>query len=96
MLCRAFNASAPLALTSAYPNIKMWMCKQVSNNYWNMETGVEATKWLIEKKLKLSKEYDLNKIRYRSFSNNGLTAMLKICFGGLHKEAPKVVYPNLI
>lgn len=96
MLTRAFNASSALAITSAYPNIKMWMCKQVPNNYWKIETGIEATKWLIEEKLKLSKENDLNKIKYRTFSNNGLTAMLKICFGGSYKEALKASYPGLI
>ena len=48
-----FNDSPFHALNAAYPNqFKEWELKFVPDKFWNKDTGIRATKWLIEERLK--------------------------------------------
>ena len=53
MLNFLFNGSPFLALNTVYPNqFKEWELQHVPTNFWNKETAIQATKWMIEEKLK--------------------------------------------
>lgn len=96
MLDVCFNDSPYEAINSAYPDkFKSWEFKYVSRNYWTIERGIEATKWLIEEKLQLKSDEDFkNKISKTIFMDNGLAGMYQICFNGDLYTALNNVYPN--
>ncbi|MBU3145845.1 hypothetical protein [Clostridium sp. CF012] len=67
---------------------------QIPNKYWTLETGIEATKWLVEEKLKLS-TYDINKKLSRNvFNEYGLGGMLRRCFNRSVFKALNSTYPD--
>ena len=55
----------------------------------------EATKWLLEEKLKWSKDDIKTKIIQKVFIEHGLSGMLAICFDNSYKKAIKATYPEL-
>lgn len=91
-----FKSIAYNAINSAYPGKFMpWEFKHTKNSYWTVKTGIEATKWLIEKKLQWS-ETDIKEKLFRNiFIENGLNGMLQKCFDQSYKRAIKISYPNL-
>ena len=55
MLQKFFNSSPYQAINTIYPNkFKEWEFIKTPSGFWTKEKGIEATKWLIEKKLKLT------------------------------------------
>ena len=95
MLKSLFNASPFQAINTAYPNkFKEWEFKMTPINFWTKEKGVEATRWLVEEKLKLSDEELKEKLSLKLFKVNGLWGMLHICFNGSYKRALQEAYPN--
>ncbi len=89
----AFNSVNEIIIT-LYPNIKEWELKTVRPNYWNYETGKDATRWLIEEKLLLSKDNIKNKLSCELFIKNGLSGMLQTCFNNSPFLAINSIYPN--
>lgn len=93
MLCECFDSSPYKAICSIYPNkFKQWEFRIVSNNYWNKEHGIEATKWLIEEKLKLTDTELKEQLSQKIFYENGLRGMLQVCFNGSPFEAINTTY----
>ena len=95
MLSICFGDSPFLAINTVYPNkFKEWEFKQVPTKFWNISRGIEATKWLIEDKLKLSNDGIKEQLSQKLFTSNGLRGMLSICFGDSPFLAINTVYPN--
>lgn len=96
MIQKLFNASLFATVNNAYPNkFAPWMFTKVSDGYWNKQTGVEALKWLIEKKLKWGEKEVKHYFSAKVLKAYGLTAMLDIVFKGSPYVAINTAYPNL-
>lgn len=95
MLCKVFNNSPSLAIMYSYPGeFKPWEFKETPRNFWNLERGIEATKWLLEDKLNFSEKDIKEKCSFELFSNNGLGGMLRVVFNGSNVDAIMNSYPN--
>lgn len=96
MFYSVFKSIAYNAINSAYPGKFMpWQFKHTTNCYWTAETGIEATKWLIEKELKWSNSDIIDKLSRGIFVENGLNGMLQKCFEQSHMKAIRSAYPDL-
>lgn len=90
-----FNCSVYNAINFIYPNrFKPWDFLKVPSGYWTKETGIEATRWLIEEKLNLSDTEIKNKLSAKLFCDNGLSGMLRHVFNNSPFEAINAAYPN--
>lgn len=90
-----YNASPYNCINSVYPDkFKPWEFKQVPRKFWSKETGIEATKWLIEEKLKWPDDTVKLQLSSNTFTDNGLAVMLRIVFHSSTYEAINTVYPN--
>ena len=95
MLCTCFNCSPYQAINTAYPNkYKEWEFNQVPPGFWTKEKGIEAVKWLVEEKLKLSDKELKELLSGKLFDDNGLGGMLSICFNCSPYRAINTAYPN--
>lgn len=95
MLNAVFVNSPYSAINSAYPDkYKPWQFPNVPLSYWNNETAAEATKWLIEEKLKWSEEDVVKKLSQKIFYDNGLRGMLARVFDGSTYAAINNAYPG--
>lgn len=96
MLDCCFKGSPFDAINTAYPGrFKPWEFKmQVPRNYWNKNTAIEATKWLVEYKLKLTDENLKEKLSVKLFEENNLLGMLDICFNFSPFKAIEAAYPG--
>lgn len=89
MIMQCFNDSPYEAINLAYPNkFKEWEFNNSPINYWTVENGIKATKWLIEDVLKLNKD-ELSTINRQTFIDYGLGGMLYICFNNNPQKAIK-------
>ena len=97
MLQYCFNNSPYEAINITYPehNYKPWEFNQVPRGYWdNIENGINATKWLIKTKLKLSEDELKEQLSQKLFYENGLCGMLSNCFNNSPYEAISTAYPE--
>ena len=95
MLCICFDNSPFKAIDAAYPGrFKPWDFSCTPMSYWNEKSGIEATKWLIEEKLKLTDDELKENLSAKLFISNGLIGMLDTCFNGSPFKAINAVYPN--
>ncbi|MBE6068053.1 MAG: hypothetical protein E7211_10240 [Clostridium lundense] len=95
MIDTIYNGSTFKTLDSAYPNkFKPWELKQVPNFYWTLENGIEATKWLIEEKLKWSDDDIKKRLSVRLFSKHRLSGMINLLYNNSAFEAINSAYPN--
>ena len=95
MLQYCFNSSLYQAINTTYPNkFKEWEFKRTPKNFWTKEKGIEATKWLIEEKLKLTDDELKEQLSVKLFKDNGLVGMLKYCFNNSPYRAINETYPN--
>lgn len=82
-------------IDAIYPNkFKPWELSKVSNNYWNIETGKQIVKWLIEKELKWDEENIKEKYNLNLFKKYNLENMLNVVFGNSPYKALNTVYPG--
>ncbi|MBZ9626348.1 hypothetical protein G9F71_026440 [Clostridium sp. FP2] len=98
MLQGVYNGSFFNAIDSTYPNkFNQWeLASNCPRNYWTLERGINASKWLIEEKLKWS-ENDIKKfIRVSTFTTNGLGGMFEIVYGASPFKAINALYPGKI
>lgn len=90
-----YNFNPFKAVMEAYPGkYEIWEFKRVPGGFWNQETGVQATKWLIEKKLHWNDQDIKNKISRKIFEENGLGGMLQLCFKKNIYRTINSAYPN--
>ena len=95
MILQVYNDSPYSAINSAYPDkYKPWQFTNVPLSYWNNETAAEATKWLIEEKLKWSEDTLLENLSARIFIENGLSGMLHTVFANSPYVAINNAYPG--
>jgi len=95
MLNYCFSYSPHEALEATYPSVyKPWELKNVPRFFWNQETGIAATKWLIEEKLNWTVEKARIEGTTPLFAQNGLSGMLQTCFGGSARRAIATAYPE--
>ena len=66
----------------------------VPNKFWNEKTGIRATKWLIEEKLKWNEDDIKEKICIKVFINNGLNGMLQAVYHQSVWQAISASYPG--
>jgi hypothetical protein len=71
-----------------------WELLQVPKNYWNIETGTKAVKWLIEEILKWNEDDIKNKYNHDILKKHRLTTMIKNSFNGDIIDAINAAYPN--
>ena len=96
MLKALFFGSPYLAIDAAYPGkFKPWEFKGIPQGYWSRETGIEAIKWLVEDKLKLSDEEIFHALTIEIFKDYGLNGMLNTFFKGNVSLAIQTTYPDL-
>lgn len=70
MLQILFDSHPIEAYNFAYPGkFKPWEFRQVPANFWSRETGIAATKWLIEEKLKWSDNEVIEKLTWKDQKN---------------------------
>lgn len=94
MLKIVFDNKPYAAINALYPDkFKRWEF-QVENKYWTYETGIEATKWLVEEKLKLSDDELKDQLSKKLFLDNNLDSMLNYAFNNSPYNAINAVYPN--
>ena len=95
ILNATFTKSLYAAINNAYPEkYKPWQFANVPNSYWTKETAAEATRWLIEEKLKWSEEELLKKLSTKTFYDNGLGEMLNAIFTKSPYAAINNAYPE--
>lgn len=95
MFDSVFNRSTYAAINNAYPEkYKPWQFAKVPLSYWTKETAAEATRWLIEEKLKWSEEELLKKLSKKTFKDNKLIGMLDQVFDGSPYAAINNAYPG--
>ncbi|MDF2884826.1 MAG: hypothetical protein K0R54_5396 [Clostridiaceae bacterium] len=79
MLVVLFNGTIHDMIENAYPNkIKPWELKKAPNSFWNLETSKLATIWMIEEKLKWSREDICSKLTKNTFIECGLFGAMDI------------------
>jgi hypothetical protein len=90
-----YNFNPFKAVMEAYPGkYEIWEFKRVPDGFWNQETGVQAVKWLIEKKLHWNDEDIKNKLSRKILEENGLGKMLQACFKKNIYRTINSAYPN--
>jgi hypothetical protein len=95
LFTHVFNDSPYQAINAVYPNqFKEWELKIAPNKFWNKETGIRATKWLIEEKLKWSENDIKEKICMKVFISNRLSGMLQTVYHESVWQAINAAYPN--
>ena len=68
MISHIYKTNVWQAINTAYPNrFKEWELTRTSKHFWNQETAIQAIKWLIEEKLKWTKNDVKEKISYKVF-----------------------------
>ena len=95
MMESLFSNSPYLAIESAYPGkFKPWEFKNVPRDFWTKEIAIEAIKWLIEGKLKLSDEEVLKHWSVKFLRANGFQGMIETVFSGSPYLAIEAAYPG--
>ena len=95
MLQILFNSSPFKAIDAVFPN-KYQPWEFHVKNFWaneSIESAKKATKWLVEVKLKKTKD-ELAQIRRKHFLQHSLGQMLKIFYQNSHLKALYDAYPN--
>lgn len=91
----AFDSSPYKAIETVYPGrFKPWELKCSPNGYWNLETAKEATRWLIEEKLKWDDDDIKKKLSLEIFHRNNLSGMISLVFSSSPYYAINAIYPN--
>jgi hypothetical protein len=95
MLHQLFGNSPYKAIDNAYPGkYKQWELKSVPNNFWTIETTAEATRWLIEEKLKWTEEDVKEKYCINIFIDNDLLGMTHNMFNNILFDVLDNAYPG--
>ncbi len=98
MIEKVYDNSPTAAVMDAYPGgYQVWEIGEAPIHYWDGDEGkeraVSATKWLIEKRLRLELK-DAVKVTHREFRMNNLWGMLQIVYNQSAKLAVVEAYPD--
>ena len=95
MLVILFNDNPYFAIENAYPGkFKPWELSGTPKYFWNLKTAIDATRWLIEEKLKWSDDDIKNKLSKNTFRKNSLGGMLAVLFNDSPYRAIENAYPG--
>lgn len=95
MFNHVFNDSPFQAVNAVYPGqFKEWELNRVPPNFWTEETGIRATKWLIEERLQWTEDDIREKICLKVFIDNRLYGMLQTVYHESVWQAVNAAYPN--
>ena len=95
MLAILFNDNSYFAIENAYPGkFKPWELSGTPKYFWNLKTASDATRWLIEEKLKWSDDDIKNKLSKNTFRKNSLGGMLAVLFNDSPYRAIENAYPG--
>ena len=95
MLVILFNDNSYFAIENAYPGkFKPWELSGTPKYFWNLKTASDATRWLIEEKLKWSDDDIKNKLSKNTFRKNSLGGMLAVLFNDSPYRAIENAYPG--
>lgn len=96
MIKRGFNDSIWECIDTVYPGEFMhWeIGEHVPNEFWNIEKGTMAVKWLIEDRLKWSEQDIKDKLDKQIFIDNDLYGMIQRCFSASPYLAINSAYPG--
>lgn len=99
LLETAYRGSTYRAIEAAYPGkFKPWEFKRRPRGIWQgkdaYRNAAEATKWLIEEKLKISSKEAPDKLTRDAFIEHGLSGMLHLLFGWDPYRALINAYPK--
>ena len=95
MLAILFNDNSYFAIENAYPGkFKPWELSGTPKYFWNLKTAIDATRWLIEEKLKWSDDDIKNKLSKNTFRKNSLGGMLAVLFNDSPYRAIENAYPG--
>ena len=95
MINTLFNGSLYEAMNNAYPGkYKPWQFAYVPNSYWTKETGIKATKQLIEEKLKWSEEELFKRLSIKVFGKYDLSGMIHHVYNYSSYSAINSAYPD--
>lgn len=95
MLKTFFSDGVFKAIDFIYPNeIKEWELAWTPRNYWNVNTGRQAVKWMIEEKLKWDEDDIKDKLTISTFEQYRLFGMLEMVFDNNAYKAINTTYPG--
>jgi len=95
MLKCCFDGSPYKALEATYPGeYAPWELRCAPQSFWNINTGVQATKWLIEEKLRWSRTEICERFDRQTLRQNNLDGMLSHCFDSSPYKALNATYPG--
>lgn len=91
-----FNGSPHAAINTLYPGkFKRWELKQSGLGIWKQrENRVEAIRWLVEEKLKLTPDELKKTLSKNMFADNGLDGLLVSSYNGSAIKAIRDAYPD--
>lgn len=90
-----WNGSPYAMLHSLYPNqFKEWEFKFTPTGFWNKKRALEALKWTIEEKERLTEEQLLRIFTRRWLVKHKLCTPLKRYWNGSPYEMLNALYPN--
>jgi hypothetical protein len=95
MLQKVFDSSPFLALDNAYPGrFKEWELKNTPVSFWTKENCYKAVEWLIEEKLKLSKEQIKEQYSKEFLIKHGLSTVISVLKGQSPYDIINKLYPG--
>ena len=90
-----FNGNPYNLINTVYPDkFKPWEIPKTPKNFWNVETGKQAVRWMIEDKLKWSEKDVKEKYCQKVFNQFKLEAMLNMVFACSPFKAINATYPG--
>ena len=94
MLMTIYNESTFNAINDVYPGrFKKWELRSSTVGKWTDELTIEATKWMIEEKLKWTEEDIKNKLTKQIFNKFRLSCMIRSRNNSIF-EVIDLTYPN--
>lgn len=96
MIQRVFLNNAYEAINAVYPGrFKPWEFRSIEDGYWTDETLVEAVRWLIDDKLKLTEDEIKYLWSYKFLEEHQLANAVSVFFKGRSLfELLNLAYPN--
>ena len=92
---QVFSTNLYEAIDAVYPGkFKAWQFKSVPAGFWNEERAIEAIKWVIEEKLRLTDDEVLNRWCRRFLVEHGLNGMVQLVFKNNIFDAIDTAYPG--
>ncbi|TKH90197.1 DUF4046 domain-containing protein, partial [Bacillus cereus] len=95
MVTLVYNASPYAMLNDLYPNrFKEWELKYTPTNFWTKETAIEALRWTIEEKEKLTDEQLLRVYSQKWLAKHKLASPCYLFFNSSPYMMLNMVYPE--